>query len=92
MPDFNAVSLQSTIARRWFLKDCGARLEAVAATKLLEDSSARAADAAGPKPSHFPGKEKNVLFLFMASAPSHQQTSSLFLSKVIRSWSISQSF
>ena len=71
MPDFNAVSLQNAIARRWFLKDCGVGLGAVAASQLLAESSAKAADAAGPKPSHFPGKAKNVIFLFMAGAPSH---------------------
>jgi hypothetical protein len=71
MPDFNTASLQNSIARRWFLKDCGVGLGAVAATQLLADSLTRAADAAGPKPSHFPGKAKNVIFLFMAGAPSH---------------------
>jgi hypothetical protein len=71
MPDFNTLSPQNTIARRWFLKDCGVGLGAVAATQLLAESSARAANAAGPKPSHFPGKAKNVIFLFMAGAPSH---------------------
>ncbi|MFO1002703.1 MAG: DUF1501 domain-containing protein [Planctomycetaceae bacterium] len=71
MPEFNAESLQNTIARRWFLKDCGVGLGAVAATQLLAESSGTAAHAAGPKPSHFPGKAKNVIFLFMAGAPSH---------------------
>jgi len=71
MPDFNAVSPQNNVARRWFLKDCGVGLGAVAATHLLAQNTTIAADAAGPKPSPFPGKAKNVIFLFMAGAPSH---------------------
>jgi uncharacterized protein (DUF1501 family) len=41
MPDFNAESLQNTIARRWFLKDCGVGLGAVVATQLLVQRGVR---------------------------------------------------
>lgn len=58
------------IARRWFLRDCGIGLGSIAATQLLSQS-ATATDAAGSRLSHFPGKAKNVIFLFMAGAPSH---------------------
>ena len=34
MPDFNAVSPQINIARRWFLKDCGVRRGAAAASSV----------------------------------------------------------
>ena len=71
MPDFNAVYPQNNVARRWFLKDCGVGLGAVAATHLLAQNATIAADATGPRPSHFPGKAKNIIFLFMAGAPSH---------------------
>lgn len=71
MQEFSATSSQHAIARRWFLKDCGVGLGAVAATQQLAENSAGAADTAGPKLSHFPGKARNVIFLFMAGAPSH---------------------
>jgi len=54
------------ISRRWFFEQCGVGLGAVALQALMADS-ARAA-AVGPQ---FPPKAKNVIFLFMAGAPSH---------------------
>ena len=60
------------LARRWFLKDCGVGLGAIAAAQLMaQDSSAAVKDALGSKQPHFPGKAKNVIYLFMAGAPSH---------------------
>jgi hypothetical protein len=58
-------------ARRWFLKDCGIGLGAIAAAELLRDSTLPAADDLTAQPSHIPAKAKNVIFLFMAGAPSH---------------------
>jgi hypothetical protein len=49
-------------ARRWFLKDCGVGMGALAMHHLLH--------AAGKQP-HFAPKAKRVIFLFMAGAPSH---------------------
>lgn len=63
-----------SLSRRWFLRDCGVGLGAVAATSLLQQQAAQAApgnDPLAPKHSHFPGKAKNVIYLFMAGAPSH---------------------
>ena len=62
-------------ARRWFLKDCGIGLGSVALSHLLSagNSAAAAADAnpMDARPSHFQPTAKNVIFLFMAGAPSH---------------------
>ena len=60
------------LARRWFLKECGVGLGAVALNQLLGGSLARAAsDPLAPHAAHVPAKVKNVIFLFMAGAPSH---------------------
>ena len=60
------------ISRRWFLRDCGVGLGAIAATDLLECSAANTTiDPLAPKTPHFPGKVKNIIYLFMAGAPSH---------------------
>jgi hypothetical protein len=54
------------------LRDCGVGLGAIAATDLLEASAANTSlDPLAPKTPHFPGKVKNIIYLFMAGAPSH---------------------
>ena len=60
-------------SRRWFMKDCGVGLGAIAAAQLLaeESDAASTADPLAVRQPHFPGKVKNVIFLFMAGAPSH---------------------
>src|SRR5882757_285427 len=66
------------VSRRWFFEQCGVGLGAVALGNLLAGSS-EAAPAASvapddplrPKQPHFAPKAKNVIFLFMAGAPSH---------------------
>ncbi len=65
------------LARRWFLRECGVGLGAMALGQLLGGAS-RAADAArsssnplAPRQPHFPAKAKRVIYLFMAGAPSH---------------------
>lgn len=76
-----------SIARRWFLRDCGVGLGGMALAQLfgsLGAESASAADDTQPasggagiddplavRASHFPAKAKRVIFLFMAGAPSH---------------------
>jgi hypothetical protein len=56
-----------SIARRWFMKDCGVGLGALAMRGL-----AQAADGPfAPKQPHFKPKAKRVIYLFMAGAPSH---------------------
>ncbi len=65
------------ISRRWFFRDCGVGLGAIALHSLLGGQSASAAPAPAlinplaPKKGHFPGKAKRVIYLFMAGAPSH---------------------
>jgi hypothetical protein len=61
------------LARRWFLKHCAVGLGAAALAELAGGASALAAPAGplAPRPAHFPGKAKSVIFLFMAGAPSH---------------------
>src|SRR6202166_2738635 len=55
------------IARRWFLQQCGVGLGAMALGQLLGASE----NPLAPKQPHFPPTAKNVIFLFMAGAPSH---------------------
>jgi Protein of unknown function (DUF1501) len=55
------------IARRWFLEQCGVGLGAMALGQLLN----AAENPLAPKKPQFPAKAKNVIFLFMAGAPSH---------------------
>jgi hypothetical protein len=55
------------ISRRWFLEQCGVGLGAMA----LQQLAAGATDPLAPKQPHHTPKAKNVIFLFMAGAPSH---------------------
>ena len=61
--------------RRWFLKDCGVGLGAVALNALLTESGRASeqapADPMAPKKPHFAPKAKRVIYLFMGGAPSH---------------------
>ncbi len=65
------------LARRWFLRDCGLGLGAMALAQLLGPESATAAassaatDPLAPRIPHHAAKAKRVIFLFMAGAPSH---------------------
>lgn len=62
------------VSRRWFLQDCGIGLGAITLAQLLGNATAAAptgVNPLAPRKSHFPGKAKNVIFLFMAGAPSH---------------------
>jgi hypothetical protein len=72
---------QQSVTRRWFLRDCGLGLGKIALAGLLTDRLYRSgvALAASPsapthplaqRPSHYPGKAKAVIHLFMAGAPS----------------------
>ncbi|WP_145289618.1 DUF1501 domain-containing protein [Rosistilla oblonga] len=59
------------ISRRWFMQDCGVGLGSIALASLINESAAAATDdPLSVKTPHFPGKVKNVIFLFMAGAPS----------------------
>jgi hypothetical protein len=63
------------LTRRQLFKDCGVGLGKIALASLLVGSARGAAaaparDPLSPRPSHFPGKAKRVIYLFMAGAPS----------------------
>lgn len=60
------------IARRWFLRDCGVGLGALALGQLATAKSAAAAnDPLAVRAPHHPPRAKNVIYLFMAGGPSH---------------------
>jgi len=59
------------ITRRWFCEQCSVGLGAIALRTLLAEGAQAATDPLAPKPPQFPPKAKNVIFLFMAGAPSH---------------------
>ena len=64
------------VTRRWFFKQCGVGLGAIALAELLgtrRSSAATAVSSANPlalRAPHFPAKAKHVIHLFMAGAPS----------------------
>jgi hypothetical protein len=63
------------ITRRWFIEQCGVGMGAFALNHLLASAGYAATQDANnplaPKKPHFAPKVKNVIFLFMAGAPSH---------------------
>src|SRR5258706_571024 len=65
------------ITRRWFFKECGVGLGAIALNSLLarslcaESGKPTLTNPLAPHQPHFAPKAKNVIFLFMAGAPSH---------------------
>jgi hypothetical protein len=66
------------VTRRWFFKECGVGLGAIALGSLLGDPAIRTSAAApalenplAPKRPHHAPKARNVIYLFMAGAPSH---------------------
>jgi hypothetical protein len=67
--------LKRNITRRWFIEQCGVGMGALALNYLLASEGYAATQGAGnplaPKKPHFAPKAKNVIFLFMAGAPSH---------------------
>lgn len=68
--------LATAVSRRWFMQECGVGMGALALRSLLGDESLHAADSISadplaPKKPHFPPKAKNIIYLFMAGAPSH---------------------
>lgn len=60
--------------RRHFFSQCGVGVGSAALATMLGERRVAAKDQVesplAPKPSHFPGKAKNVIFLFMAGGPS----------------------
>src|ERR1051325_10812858 len=70
-------SYRQQITRRWFFKECGVGLGAIALGSLLGEgrlsaaSNLSGANPLAPKKPHFTPKAKRVIYLFMAGAPSH---------------------
>ncbi len=65
-----------SISRRWFLQQCGVGVGAMALGELLTQAGfatgALSSDNPfSPRTPHYAPKAKNVIFLFMAGAPSH---------------------
>jgi hypothetical protein len=61
-------------SRRWFLRDCGVGLAAIAARSLLAaetGAKSLAENPLAPRQAHFPAKAKRVIYMFQAGAPSH---------------------
>ena len=59
--------------RRHFFRDCAVGVGSIALASLLGNGKTQASDAANPldpRPGHFPGKAKSVIYLFMAGGPS----------------------
>jgi len=65
------------ITRRWFFKQCGVGVGAMALNSLLAQSlfgksvAPSQTNPLSPKAAHIPAKAKRVIYLFMAGAPSH---------------------
>ena len=58
--------------RRWFLRDCGVGLGAMALAELMgSGAQAGGMDPLAPRRPPLPAKAKRVIFLFQAGAPSH---------------------
>src|SRR5436190_5664418 len=58
-------------SRRWFLQQCGVGMGGLALHSLMGNTARAAGDAMAPKQPHFRARAKNVIYLFMAGAPSH---------------------
>src|SRR5712692_10418953 len=61
--------------RRQFFSRCGVGVGKIALASLITEQlrsaeSAKAVNPTAPRPPHFPAKVKNVIYLFMAGAPS----------------------
>src|SRR5687768_14186388 len=71
-----AQEYRQAVTRRWFFKQCGVGLGAIALRDLFGQSASAATPAVesnplAPKLPHYFGKAKRVIYLFMAGAPSH---------------------
>ena len=62
---------RTELTRRWFFRECGVGLGAIALGQLLSSSSPAASpDPLAPKAPHFAPRAKRVIYLFMAGGPS----------------------
>src|SRR5437879_4389072 len=59
--------------RRQFFKDCGIGVGTLGLASLLNErllAAPTGGDSLTPRPSHFPGKARSIIYLHMAGAPS----------------------
>lgn len=75
----NSEHLLRDITRRHFFSRCSIGLGSIALSTLLAQHGSAAPtpkvrNPLKPKPTHFPAKAKNVIFLFMAGGPSQLDT------------------
>lgn len=69
-----ATEIRTGMTRRWFFRECGVGLGAAALHSLLHQSghaTPTGDNPLAPRGPHHTPKAKNVIFLFMAGAPSH---------------------
>jgi hypothetical protein len=65
------------VSRRWFFKECGVGLAAIALRSLLQVDEAQAASPSpstnplAPKQPHYAPRAKRVIYVFMSGGPSH---------------------
>jgi hypothetical protein len=66
-------ALRLSQARRWFLRDCGLGVGAIALNSLLaaEKKGDDSTNPLAPKAPPLPAKAKRVIYLFQAGGPSH---------------------
>jgi hypothetical protein len=66
--------IRQDLTRRWFFKECGVGLGAIALGQLLGGNASGASTTPGgplaPKSPHFTPKARRVIYLFMAGGPS----------------------
>ena len=62
---------RSHLTRRWFFRQCGVGLGAVALGQLLSRDAQASANPMLPHVAHIAPKAKRVIYLFQAGAPSH---------------------
>ena len=69
--------LTPAISRRQMLRSCASGFGAVALSALLNDNAFTSDATSGPmtpRPTHFPAKCRNVIFLYMDGGPSQVDT------------------
>jgi hypothetical protein len=62
---------RSHLTRRWFFRECGVGLGAVALGQMLARDAQASTGAMLSRPAPFAPKAKRVIYLFQAGAPSH---------------------
>lgn len=66
--------MNHSLSRRELIQRAGAGFGAVALSSLLAEEGYAASDPLAPRQSHFTGKAKSVIWLFINGGPSHVDT------------------